>query len=71
MDELRVAREKIVQLDEKNKREERNNIQAHERMVQLEEKCRELKQQIRNQPSKLAEQRNNSTVDVTESIHNS
>jgi|LauGreSuBDMM15SN_2_FD.fasta_scaffold1023727_1 hypothetical protein len=43
MDELRVAREKIVLLDEKNKREERNNIQAHERMVQLEEKCRELK----------------------------
>jgi len=26
MDELRVAREKIVQLDEKNKREEKNNI---------------------------------------------
>jgi hypothetical protein len=43
MDELRVTREKLILLDEKNKREERNNIQAHERMVQLEEKCRELK----------------------------
>ena len=37
-----MAREKIVKLDEKASREERNCIAAHERMVMLEEKCRDL-----------------------------
>ncbi len=43
MDELRVARDKTAALDEKNKRDEKHSKQVQERMVQLEEKCRELK----------------------------
>lgn len=47
MEELRVAREKIITLDERVKREEKTAIQAQERMIQLEEKCRELKNKLR------------------------
>ena len=47
MDELRVAREKLIALDDKSKRDERNSLMAQERMVQLEEKCRMYKHQIR------------------------
>ena len=41
-EELRVAREKIVKLEERAQREEKNASAAHERMMILEEKCREL-----------------------------
>jgi hypothetical protein len=46
-EELRVAREKIVKLEEKATREERNAGAAHERMMVLEEKCRELTKAIK------------------------
>jgi uncharacterized coiled-coil DUF342 family protein len=42
VEELRVAREKIVKLEEKAAREERNCSAAHERMIMLEERCRDL-----------------------------
>ena len=41
-EELRVAREKIVKLEDRAQREEKNASAAHERMMILEEKCREL-----------------------------
>lgn len=47
VEELRVAREKILALDERVKREEKNAIQSQERMVQLEEICRELKSRLK------------------------
>ena len=37
-----MAREKIVKLEEKAGREEKNAIVSHERAMALEEKCREL-----------------------------
>jgi len=43
MDELRFIKEKNSALEERGRREEKNSKQAQERMVQLEEKCRELK----------------------------
>ena len=47
MEELRVAREKIISLDERVKREEKSSIQAQERMVQVEELCREYKARLK------------------------
>ena len=47
IEELRVTREKNLALEERIKREEKSSKIAQERMVQLEEKCRELKVQIR------------------------
>ena len=43
MEELRAAREKIITLDEKAKREEKNSMNFLEKMVHLEEKLREYK----------------------------
>ena len=43
MEELRAAREKIIALDEKAKREEKNSMNFLEKMVHLEEKLREYK----------------------------
>lgn len=48
IDELRVAREKIVNLEDRWKREEKNGGAAHERMMVLEEKCRELQRALKN-----------------------
>ena len=47
MEELRVAREKIVKLDEKAQRDERNAVAAHERAMALEERCRELTRMLK------------------------
>ena len=47
MEELRVEREKNIGLEEKLKREERAAKLAQERMVSLEEKCRELMQRLK------------------------
>jgi hypothetical protein len=47
MEELRVAREKNLALEEKLKREERAAILAQERMVSLEEKSRELANRLK------------------------
>ncbi len=48
IDELRVAREKIVSLEDKAKREEKNGGAAHERMMMLEDRCRELQRALKN-----------------------
>lgn len=47
MDELRVSRDRVIQLDEKLKREEKSSLQLQERMIQLEEKCRSYKARIK------------------------
>ncbi len=47
MEELRVSRDRVIQLDERLKREEKSSIQLQERMVQLEEKCRSYKEKIK------------------------
>jgi hypothetical protein len=41
MDELRIAREKNMALEEKLRREEKVNLQNQDRLILLEEKCRE------------------------------
>jgi hypothetical protein len=41
MDELRIAREKNMALEEKLRREEKVNLQNQDRLIILEEKCRE------------------------------
>ncbi|TNV84743.1 hypothetical protein FGO68_gene14348 [Halteria grandinella] len=49
MEELRIAREKNVQMEERLKREERHALQAQERMVGLEERCRDMQNRLRVQ----------------------
>lgn len=47
MEELRIAREKNVAFEDRLKREERHALQAQERMIGLEEKCREFAGRLR------------------------
>ena len=44
VEEVRYAKDKIRELEEKSRREERNGRQMQEYMVKLEETCREIKQ---------------------------
>jgi hypothetical protein len=53
VEELRVAREKIVKLDEKAAREERNSVGAHERMMMLEERCRDLTRALKERKADI------------------
>ena len=68
MDELRFIKEKNSALEERGRREEKNSKQAQERMVQLEEKCRELKTQLQAKNSQNENPKVSSTQDIHESI---
>ena len=48
VEELRIAKDKIKDLDEKSRREEKNALQVHEYMIKLEETCRDLKGKLNN-----------------------
>ncbi len=54
VEELRVAREKILKLEEKAAREEKNGSAAHDRMIALEEKCRELQKSLKERKAETA-----------------
>ena len=43
MDDLRLAKEKIKEMDEKMKKDERTMKSQFEHMMKLQEKCKELK----------------------------
>lgn len=43
MDELRVAKERLRDLDEKQRREEKTVKSQFDHLIRLEEKCKELK----------------------------
>ena len=45
MDELRLAKEKIKEMDEKMKKDEKTMKSQFEHMMKLQEKCKELKAQ--------------------------
>ncbi len=46
MDELRMAKEKIKEMDEKQKKDEKTMKGQFEHMMKLQEKCKELKTSI-------------------------
>ena len=46
MDELRMAKEKIKEMDEKQKKDEKTMKGQFEHMMKLQEKCKELKSSI-------------------------
>jgi hypothetical protein len=48
VEELRVSRDKIRDLEEKARREEKHSLQIQEYMVKLEETCRDLKHKLKN-----------------------
>jgi DNA repair exonuclease SbcCD ATPase subunit len=50
MDELRLAKEKIKEMDEKMKKDEKTMKSQFEHMMKLQEKCKELKAQALGQP---------------------
>ena len=49
MDELRLAKEKIKEMDEKMKKDEKTMKSQFEHMMKLQEKCKELKAQALGQ----------------------
>jgi hypothetical protein len=51
MDELRIAREKIKELEERQKKDEKTVKSQFEHMMKLQEKCKELKSTIAGVPS--------------------
>ncbi len=46
MDELRMAKEKIKEMDEKQKKDEKTMKGQFEHMMKLQEKCKELKSSL-------------------------
>lgn len=45
-EELRIGKERIKELEEKCRKEEKSSMQIHEYMIKLEENCRELKAKL-------------------------
>lgn len=52
MDELRIAREKVKELENKQKKDEKTVKSQFDHMIKLQEKCRELKAGAEGNPSK-------------------
>lgn len=47
MDELRHGKEKIKDLEEKSRRDDKNSMQVQDYLIKLEEQNRELRKQIK------------------------